>query len=146
MEKEFLGVLKTSKDRAAAIQNFCNEHRIPFVATDRSVLNLPGIGKSMTFATIGMTKEGKRILEFDHDPTRKHSPIIHRMEKIYIKENKSLWQYMLQLREMGEKKEDYDSLWSYVEGETEHRFPLYDYPDPGFRITEEYSHLGEGIE
>lgn len=146
MEKEFLGVLKTSKDRAAAIQNFCNEHRIPFVATDRSVLNLPGIGKSMTFVTIGMTKEGKRILEFDHDPTRKHSPIIHRMEKIYIKENKSLWQYMLQLREMGEKKEDYDSLWNYVEGETEHRFPLYDYPDPGFRITEEYSHLGEGIE
>lgn len=145
MEKEFLKLLRTNKDRATAIQNFCNEHQIPFVATDRSVLNLPGIGKSMTFATIGMTKEGKRILEFDHDSTRKHSPIIHRMEKIYIKENKSLWQYILQLQEMGEKKEDYDSLWDYVEGETERRFPLYDYPDPGFQITEEYSHLGEGI-
>ena len=145
-EREFLQLLRTSKDRAAAVQNFCNEHQIPFVATDRSVLNLPGIGKSMTFATIGMTKEGKRILEFDHDSTRKHSPIIHRMEKIYIKENKSLWQYMLQLKEMGEKMEDYDSLWDYVEGETERRFPLYDYPDPGFRITEKYSHLGEGIE
>lgn len=145
MEKEFLKLLRTNKDRATAIQNFCNEHQIPFVATDRSVLNLPGIGKSMTFATIGMTQEGKRILEFDHDSTRKHSPIIHRMEKIYIKENKSLWQYILQLQEMGEKKEDYDSLWDYVEGETERRFPLYDYPDPGFQITEEYSHLGEGI-
>lgn len=145
MEKEFLKLLRTNKDRATAVQNFCNEHQIPFVATDRSVLNLPGIGKSMTFATIGMTKEGKRILEFDHDSTRKHSPIIHRMEKIYIKENKSLWQYILQLQEMGEKKEDYDSLWDYVEGETERRFPLYDYPDPGFQITEEYSHLGEGI-
>lgn len=145
MEKEFLKLFRTNKDRATAVQNFCNEHQIPFVATDRSVLNLPGIGKSMTFATIGMTKEGKRILEFDHDSTRKHSPIIHRMEKIYIKENKSLWQYILQLQEMGEKKEDYDSLWDYVEGETERRFPLYDYPDPGFQITEEYSHLGEGI-
>lgn len=104
-------------------------------------MNLPGIGKSMTFVTIGMTKEGKRILEFDHDPTRQHSPIIHQMEKIYIKENKSIWQYMLQLQEMGEKKEEYASLWKYMEGETEHRFPLYNYPDPGFRITEKYSHL-----
>lgn len=146
MEKEFLQLLHTSKDRAAAVQNFCHEHQIPFVATDRSVLNLPGIGKSMTFATIGMTREGKRILEFDHDSTRKHSPIIHQMEKVYIKENKSLWQYMLQLRQMGEKKEDYETLWNYVEGETESRFPLYDYPDPGFGITEKYSHLGEGIE
>lgn len=145
-ERKFLDLLRSRKDRATAVQEFCNAHQIPFVATDRSVLNLPGIGKSMTFATIGMTKDGKRILEFDHDSTRKHSPIIHHMKKVYIKENKSLWQYMLQLQEMGEKKEDYDSLWSYVEGETEHRFPLYDYPDPGFGITEKYSHLGEGIE
>jgi len=42
---------------------------------------------------------------------------------------------------MGEKKEEYASLWKYMEGETEHRFPLYNYPDPGFRITEKYSHL-----
>lgn len=145
-EKEFLELLRTSKDRTTAVQNFCASQRIPFVATDRSVLNLPGIGKSMTFVTIGITEEGKRILEFDHDPTREHSPIIHHMEKVYIKENKSLWQYMIQLEEMGERKEDYDSLWGYVEGETEHRFPLYNYPDPGFRITEKYSHLGEGIE
>lgn len=140
-EKEFLNLLRNSKDRAAAVQRFCTFHQIPFVATDRSVLNLPGIGKSMTFVTIGMTKEGKRILEFDHDPTRQHSPIIHQMKKIYIKENKSIWQYMLQLQEMGEKKEEYASLWKYMEGETEHRFPLYNYPDPGFRITEKYSHL-----
>lgn len=140
-EKEFLNLLRNSKDRAAAVQGFCASYQIPFVGTDRSVLNLPGIGKSMTFVTIGITKEGKRILEFDHDPTREHSPIIHQMEKIYIKENKSIWQYMLQLQEMGEKKEEYTSLWGYVEGETEHRFPLYNYPDPGFRITEKYSHL-----
>ena len=68
--KGVLNLLRNSKDRAAAVQRFCTFHQIPFVATDRSVLNLPGIGKSMTFVTIGMTKEGKRILEFDHDPTR----------------------------------------------------------------------------
>ncbi len=51
---------------------------------------------------VGITPDGKRILEFDHDHTRKHSPIIHQMEKVFIKENKSIYQYMLQLREMGE--------------------------------------------
>lgn len=145
-EKEFLKLLRTSKDRATAVQSFCDRHGVPFVATDRSVLNLPGIGKSMTFTTIGITREGKRILEFDHDSTRRHSPIVQRMKKIYIKENKPLWQYILQLKEMGERQEDYESLWSYMEGRTEPRFPLYDYPDPGFRIASEYSHLGEGIE
>lgn len=138
--KGVLNLLRNSKDRAAAVQRFCTFHQIPFVATDRNVLNLPGIGKSMTFVTIGMTKEGKRILEFDHDPTRQHSPIIHQMKNIH-QGNKSIWQYMLQLQEMGEKKEEYASLWKYMEGETEHRFPLYNYPDPGFRITEKYSHL-----
>ena len=55
-EKEFLNLLRNSKDRAAAVQRFCTFHQIPFVATDRSVLNLPGIGKSMTFVTIGRQK------------------------------------------------------------------------------------------
>lgn len=140
-EKEFLSLLKNSKDRAAAVQQFCTDKKIPFVATDRSVLNLPGIGKSMTFVMAGITSEGKRILEFDHDSTRKHSPIIHRMEKVFIKENKSIYQYLLQLKDMGEKPEDYISIWNYTEGETERRFPLYDYPDAGFQITENYSNL-----
>lgn len=81
--KGVLNLLRNSKDRAAAVQRFCTFHQIPFVATDRNVLNLPGIGKSMTFVTIGMTKEGKRILEFDHDPTRQHSLIIHQMKNIH---------------------------------------------------------------
>lgn len=54
--KGVLNLLRNSKDRAAAVQRFCTFHQIPFVATDRNVLNLPGIGKSMTFVTIGMTK------------------------------------------------------------------------------------------
>lgn len=141
-EQSFLRILKNSENRAAAIQGFCAERNIPFVATDRSVLNLPGIGKSMTFVTVGITREGKRLLQFDHDHTRKHSPIIHQMEKVYIKENKSILQYMLQLKEMGERPDDYASIWYYTEGETEPRFPLYDYPDAGSLITEKYSNLG----
>ena len=141
-ETEFLTLLRSNNDRATAVKKFCTEKNIPFVATDRSVLNLPGIGKSMTFVMVGITPDGKRILEFDHDQTRKHSPIIHQMEKVFIKENKSIYQYMLQLREMGENPEEYNSIWNYTEGETEPRFPLYNYPDAGFKITETYSNLG----
>jgi lysine 2,3-aminomutase len=43
---------------------------LPFLATDRNVLNLPGVGKSLTFRVIGITRYGRRILEFDHDETR----------------------------------------------------------------------------
>ncbi len=57
------------------------EASLPFLATDRTVLNLPAVGKSLTFRTIGITRYGRRILEFDHDRTRAHSPIIdHRVE------------------------------------------------------------------
>ena len=141
-ETEFLTLLRSNNDRATAVKKFCTEKNIPFVATDRSVLNLPGIGKSMTFVMVGITPDGKRIQEFDHAHTRKHSPIIHQMEKVFIKENKSIYQYMLQLREMGENPEEYNSIWNYTEGETEPRFPLYNYPDAEFKITETYSNLG----
>lgn len=140
-EREFLALLTSSPDKAAAIRQFCAAHRIPFVATDRSVLNLPGIGKSMTFVTAGITKEGKRILEFDHDPTRKHSPVLRQMEKVYIQENKSVRQYLLQLQAMGENIADYSSLWEYLEGQTEPRFPLYTYPAPDTCFTGRYTNL-----
>ena len=69
-ETEFLTLLRSNNDRATAVKKFCTEKNIPFVATDRSVLNLPGIGKSMTFVMVGITPDGKRILEFDNDHTR----------------------------------------------------------------------------
>ena len=47
---------------------------LPFLATDRNVLNLPGVGKSLTFRVIGITRYGRRILEFDHDATRRSQP------------------------------------------------------------------------
>ena len=109
---------KEDADTAKQIRRFMRKHHLPFLATDRSVLNLPAIGKSMTFQLVGLTEEGKRILRFEHDGTRHHSPIIDQMGQIYIVENKSLAAYLRQLSKMGEDPEDYASIWSYTIGET----------------------------
>ena len=114
---------------------------LPFLATDRNVLNLPGVGKSMTFRVIGITRYGRRILEFDHDETRRHSPIIHKMGKVVIIESKSIHEYLNQLEEMGEDRKDYDGLYGYSLGQTEHRVPVYDYPESDFQLSEEMSNL-----
>ena len=132
---------KSKTDIAKQLRQFMKKHHLPFLATDRNVLNLPAIGKSMTFQLIGVTKEGKRILRFDHDGTRRHSPIIDQMGQIYIVENKSIAAYLRQLGKMGEDMEEYASIWKYTKGETEPRFRLYEYPDFPFRITEEMSNL-----
>ena len=133
--------IETQEDVAKQLRRFMRKHRLPFLATDRSVLNLPAIGKSMTFQLVGLTEEGKRILCFEHDGTRHHSPIINQMGQIYIVENKSLAAYLRQLGKMGEDPEDYASIWSYTKGETEPRFSLYEYPDFPFRTTEKMSNL-----
>ena len=133
--------LETALDPASCIRHFLKIHHLPFLATDRSVLNLPAIGKSMTFNLVGMTEDGKRILRFDHDGTRRHSPIINQLGQVYIVENKSIAAYLRQLRAMGEDVEDYASIWNYTEGKTESRFSLYEYPNFPFRITEKMSNL-----
>lgn len=133
--------LEDGEDTATRIRRFMRKHHLPFLATDRSVLNLPAIGKSMTFNLVGITEEGKRILRFDHDGTRRHSPIIGKMGQIYIVENKSVAAYLRQLGKMGEDPDDYATIWSYTEGETEPRFSLYEYPDFEFRITDRMSNL-----
>lgn len=138
---ELYTLLEKGEDTAARIRRFMRKHHLPFLATDRSVLNLPAIGKSMTFNMVGLTEEGKRILRFDHDRTRHHSPIIDKMGEIYIVENKSLAAYLRQLGKMGEDPEDYVSLWSYTKGETEPRFSLYEYPEFEFQTTERMSNL-----
>ena len=114
---------------------------LPFLATDRNVLNLPGVGKSMTFRVIGITRYGRRILKFDHDETRRHSPIIQKMGKVIIIESKSIHEYLNHLEEIGEEREAYNGLYGYSMGQTEHRLPIYDYPEPAFRITEKMSNL-----
>ncbi|WP_320110499.1 hypothetical protein [Draconibacterium orientale] len=117
------------------------ETQLPFLATDRSILNLPGVGKSMTFRTIGITRYGRRILEFDHDPTRAHSPIIHKMGKVIVIESKSLDEYLEQLEEMGENREDYNGVYGYTIGHTEPRMAMYEYPQYDYRVTNEISNL-----
>jgi lysine 2,3-aminomutase len=114
---------------------------LPFLATDRNVLNLPGVGKSLTFRVIGITRYGRRILEFDYDETRNHSPIIHKMGKVIIIESKSIHEYLRQLEELGEDREEYDGLYGYSIGQTEHLIPVYDYPPYEFKPTEAVTNL-----
>ena len=128
-------------DTAAELRRFMRKYRLPFLATDRSVLNLPAIGKSMTFRLVGLTPEGRRILRFDHDRTRRHSPIIDRMGEIFIVESKSVAAYLRQLGKMGEDPEEYASIWAYTRGETEPRFGLYEYPGFDFGVTGRMSNL-----
>lgn len=123
------------------ISAILKKHDLPFLATDRNVINLPGIGKSLTFRTIGITRYGRRILEFDLDSTRRHSPIMHDADKVIIIESKSISEYLKQLEEMGEDISEYGSIWGYSLGETEPRVPLYEYPDYDFEITEKYTNL-----
>jgi lysine 2,3-aminomutase len=117
---------------------------LPFVAADRNVLNLPGVGKSLTYRVIGITRYGRRILEFDHDPTRTHSPIIHKLGKVIIIESKSISEYIRQLEEIGEDTSEYQSIWGYSIGETEPRLPIYEYPPYSYTPTEELSNLEIG--
>lgn len=140
-QSQFVDILQTKAPYTKAINLFLQEHKLPFAATDRSVLNLPGIGKSMTFRLIGITSEGKRILSFDHDTTRKHSPVIQSFGNIYITENKSILAYLQQLEQLGENVKSYHSIWKYTEGTTESKFKLYEYPELPFRVTDNVNHL-----
>jgi lysine 2,3-aminomutase len=128
------------------IADFLKQNDLPFMATDRNVLNLPGVGKSLTFRVIGITRYGRRILEFDHDPTRAHSPIIDKMGKVVIIESKSISEYIEQLDDMGEDVKEYEGLYGYSLGETEPRMPMYEYPEYNFSVTRNYTNLDIGEE
>lgn len=117
------------------------EADIPFLASDRNVINLPGVGKSLTFRTIGVSRHGRRILEFDHDHTRNHSPIIHEMGKVVIIESKSISEYLRQLDEMGEEPAEYESIFGYSLGETEALQNIYKYPAYKYKVSEDFTNL-----
>jgi lysine 2,3-aminomutase len=123
------------------IEELRKEANLPFLATDRSVLNLPAVGKSLTFRVIGITRYGRRIIEFDHDRTRAHSPIIDQMGKVVIIESKSVSEYIQQLNDMGEDVADYEGVYGYSLGETEGRMPIYEYPAYDYAVTEEITNL-----
>jgi len=124
------------------IADLMQKSGLPFLGTDRNVLNLPGVGKSLTFRTIGITRYGRRILEFELDHTRSHSPIMQQMEKVIIIESKSISEYLRQLEDIGEDVTDYESIWGYSIGETEQRIPIYDTPDYDYKVTSEYTNIG----
>ncbi|MGM0498327.1 MAG: KamA family radical SAM protein, partial [Bacteroidota bacterium] len=130
-----------SKNMVKNIREIIDAEDILFLGTDRNVLNMPGVGKSLTFRTIGLTPDGRRILKFDHDATRKHSPVIDKMGKIVIVESKSISSYLKQIEETGEDPEEYKTLWGYSMGETEERMPIYKYPDYDFKVTEELTNF-----
>jgi len=138
---EILKISDQPEKLIAKLSNFRKKYNIPFLATDRSVFNLPGVGKSLCFRTVGLTNDGRRILEFEHDTGREHSPIIDRMGRIIIIESKSVSEYMRQLKEIGENILEYQSIYGYSAGITEDRFPLYEYPAYNYKPTKEITNL-----
>ena len=148
VEKDHYDEIASMNEHADRIQEkidkIRDESNIPFLATDRNVMNLPGVGKSMTFRVIGITRYGRRILEFDHDATRNHSPITEKMGKVLIIESKSIHEYHNQLEEFGEETEEYAGLYGYSMGQTEERLPVFEYPDYSYEMTKDYTNLDIG--
>jgi len=130
-----------AEDMIQNIEKLQKSADLPFLATDRNVLNLPGIGKSLTFRVVGLTSDGRRILEFDHDANRAHSPVIEKMGTIMIVESKSITQYLEQMEELGESAGEYQSIFGYSIGETEPRMAVYEYPKYDFELTKQYTNL-----
>ncbi len=153
MEEKYLGrlpeedmlevqeLMHDAEDMVENVNHLREKNDLPFLATDRNILNLPGVGKSLTFRAIGITRYGRRILEFDHDRTRNHSPIIDKMGKVIVIESKSITEYLRQLEDMGENRDEYEGVFGYSLGETEPRMPMYEYPEYDFDVTGEMTHL-----
>lgn len=123
------------------IDNLRKKADLPFLATDRNVMNIPGVGKSLTYRVIGITRFGHRIIEFDHDATRTHSPIIDKIDKLVVVESKTVRQYLRQIERYGENPAEYETIYGYSIGETEPRMSIYEYPEYEFETTEEFTNL-----
>ena len=117
---------------------------IPFLATDRNVMNLPAVGKSLTFRTIGISNDGRRILEFDYDKNRQHSPIIDKMGKVKIIESKSIRTYLKQIESYGEDLTEYTSIWGYSLSQTEDRSEIYQYSEYKYKVTDAFTNFVDG--
>lgn len=141
LEFEVLKTLEKPECLSPGLVRLLEKYDQPFLATDRNVMNLPGIGKSMTYVTVGLTKQGKRILRFSLDANRRHSPWVDNIGDVYIVENKSIAAYLRQLEELGEDVEDYSTIWHYSEGQTESRFALFEYPRQYTGITDDFTNL-----
>jgi lysine 2,3-aminomutase len=58
-----------------------------------------------------------------------------------IIESKSISEYLDQLEEMGENREDYKGIYGYSIGETEPRQKVYEYPEYEFGTTDRMTNL-----
>ncbi len=143
LTKTIVGKASEGKLTTKEIARLVAQQKIPFIASDRSMMNLPGIGKSMTFRTIGITPDGRRILEFEYDHSRRHSPIVNQDDKVIIVESKPVGAYLNQVENMGEEVGQYQSIYGYSRGESEKLFPLFEYPGYPFTITDAFNHIGE---
>lgn len=123
------------------INSIRDKFDIPFLATDRNVLNLPGLGKSLSFRVIGITNTGRRILQFSHDESRLHSPIIKKQKNIIIIESKTISELLRQLKQIGEDTSDYTSIYGYSASYTEKRIKLFEYPDYDYEPTKHMTNL-----
>jgi len=117
------------------IQLLREKEGIPFLATDRNIMNLPGLGKSLKFRAIGIAADGRRILRFKHDENRHQSPMIKKTGDIVIIESKSIAKYLKQIESMGQNIREYQTIWGYSLSETEPRSPVYLYPQYSFKVT-----------
>ena len=128
-----------AKDLVRQLSELRRTAKLPFLATDRNVMNLPGVGKSLSFRVIGITRYGRRILEFSYDKTRTHSPAVKHTDKTVIIESKSIDEYLQQLEDMGEDRDEYANIYGYSMGETAPRMPIYEYPKYEFELTREFT-------
>lgn len=123
------------------LKDLRKDNNLLFVSTDRSVMNLPGVGKSATFRVIGITNDGRRILEFEYDQSRRHSPAINTIGRVVVVESKSIQKYLVQMEEMGEKKSAYRSIWGYSVNVTESVMPIYKYPEFKYQVTKRCTNI-----
>jgi len=130
-----------SENNETIIKDILTSSELPFLATDRNVFNMPAVGKSMTYRVIGITADGRRILMFDYDHTRKHSPIVHNSDKVVLVESKSISSYLRQLEQMGENRADYQGIYGYSLALTETRSVIFEYPDSDLKISSSYANL-----
>jgi lysine 2,3-aminomutase len=152
-EEKYIGVCNKEMDEKIAqlasdspnlienIKSLREQFDTPFLATDRSVMNLPAIGKSLTFRTIGILDDGRRILEFDHDRNRRHSPIIDKLGRIKIIESKPIRTYLREIEQYGENLSEYLSIWGYSLSQTEKRSLLYQYTPYDYKVVEELTNF-----
>jgi len=140
-EAKLIKLLEDTANITDDINLLREEIDIPFLSTDRNVLNLPGVGKSLSYRTIGITRYGRRILKFEHDKNRTHSPVVDKMEDVIIIESKSIAEYLDQLDSFGEDIKDYEGVWGYSISETEERSPIFEYPEYDYSVTRQITNL-----